>query len=182
MQNNGYNLVNYEEINRDGSSDVLAISIKTKLVKTDKNTFNGVKALMNIRVFKTGDDGKYIDLGFKNRWIDMRFTQDAFDTDKYEGCKISKVMDLKTGTLFVKADYVDAPSVYKVTKDENGKDVYPSVWVRGGIVGFQKLKPQQNAFNYQPSPQDAEVVDEETGEVSYSDEDTSQYTEEETEE
>lgn len=167
MQNNQYNVVNYEEINKDGNNDILAITIKCKKMETKdgKKKFLSIKGMMYLRCFKNVD-GKSVDTGFKNRWLDLHFTQDAFKTDCYEGLVIHDSNDLSTGVIYVNANYVDAPSVYKVTKDDKGKDVYPQIWIRGGIVGFQKYKPNQSAFNYQPTIQDAEVVDDETGEVS----------------
>ena len=173
-----YAVVNVEEINRNDANDILAITIKVKnLTSNDgKKKFKGLKALMYLRVFKTLLDGSYQDKGFKNYWLDLGFTQDAFKTDCYEGCLVKDVNDLSTGVLYVNANYVDAPSVYKVTKDKDGNDVYPKVWVRGGVVGFQKYKPTQSAFTYQPTSND--VVDAETGEVSEDDQDDySQYTE-----
>lgn len=181
----GYNVINMEDVNRSGSNDILQLQIKVSNLtsKDGKKKFKATKVMMYIRCFKSQEDGKYIDLGFKNRWLDLGFTQDAFSNDCYEGCIVKNVNDLSTGLLYVNANYVDAPSSYRVTKDKDGKDVYPKVWIKGGIIGFQKYKPNQEAFTYQPSQpsQDAEIV-EATGEVVDSDEDTSQYTlEEETE-
>ena len=176
--NQKYELINKDAVNSN-SEDILAIAIRVKnlTTKDGKKKFKSVKAMMHIRVFKTGEDGKYIDRGFRNYWIDLAFTTDAFKTDKYEGCIINDVNDLSTGTLYVNADYVDAPSVYKVTKDKDGKDVYPQIWVRGGLIGFEKFKPTQSAFSYQPTPSD--VMD---AEVDETEEDYSQYTEDASEE
>ena len=173
MQNNQkYEVINKEMVN-SSSEDILAIAIRVKkLTSSDgKKKFKGIKAMMYIRVFKTGDDGKYIDKGYRNYWLDLGFTQDAFKTDNFEGCIVKDVNDLSTGTLYVNANYVDAPSVYKVTKDDEGNDVYPKVWIRGGLIGFEKYKPTQSAFSYHPTPSD--VMD---AEVSETEEDYSQYT------
>ena len=172
-QNQKYNVINVENVNRDGSNDILAITIKCQKLSTKdgKKKFLSVKAMMYLRCFKT-IEGKHIDTGYKNRWVDLGFTQDAFKTDCFEGCKIKDVNDLSTGVIYVNANYVDAPSVYKVTKDEDGKDVYPKVWVKGGIVGFEKYKPIQSSFTYQPSDNVIDApVDEETGEVKIDDTD-----------
>ena len=165
MQNNQYLVVNYEDVNKDSNSDVLGLQVKAKTLTTKdgKKKFQSVKVMMNIRTF-VNKDGKVIDKGYTNRWIDLHFTQDAFKTDCYEGCILKDIKDIKTGMLYVKADYVDAPNVYKVTKDEEGKDIYPSVWIKGGLIGFQKYKPTQNAFTYQPSVKE-DIIDADTGEV-----------------
>ena len=174
---NNYAGVNMDEINRNGANDILAITIKVKNLtsKDGKKKFKSVKGMMYIRVFVTQADGSYQDKGYKNYWLDLGFTQDAFKNDCFDGCCVKDVNDLSTGVLYVNANYVDAPSVYKVTKDDEGKDVYPKIWVKGGIVGFQKYKPTQSAFTYQPTTSD--VVDAVTGEVSEVDEDYEQYTE-----
>ena len=174
---NDYAIVNMEEINKDGSNDILALSIKVRnrTTKDGKKKFKGIKVLMYIRVFKTLVNGEYQDNGFKNYWLDLGFTQDAFKTDCFEGCVAKDINDLSTGVLYVNSNYVDAPLVYKVTQDEDGNDVYPKVWIKGGIVGFQKFKPKQSAFTYQPNT--SEVIDADTGEVSEDDEEYDQYTE-----
>ena len=176
--NQKYELINKDAVNSN-SEDILAIAIRVKNLtsKDGKKKFKGIKAMMYIRVFKSNPDGTYTDKGFHNYWLDLGFTQDAFKTDKYEGCIINDVNDLSTGTLYVNANYVDAPSVYKVTKDENGKDKYPQVWIRGGLIGFEKYKPTQSAFSYHPTPSD--VMD---AEVDETEEDYSQYAEETSEE
>lgn len=180
QENQKYLMVNKENVNRNSSDDILAIAIRVKNLQTKdgKKKFKSIKGMMYIRVFKSNPDGTYTDKGYHNYWLDMGFTQDAFKTDNYEGCIVKDVNDLATGTLYVNANYVDAPSVYKVTKDDEGKDVYPKIWIRGGLIGFEKYKPTQNAFSYHPTPNDvmdAEVTEEDS-------EDYSQYTEDAVEE
>ena len=184
MQNNQYLVVNYEDVNKEGGSDVLGLQVKAKMMTTKdgKKKFNSIKVMMYIRTL-VNKDGKVIDRGYQNRWIDLRFTQDAFKTDCYEGCILKDVNDIKTGMLYVKADYVDAPNKYQVVKDEDGKDKYPEVWIKGGLIGFQKYKPTQSAFTYQPTTKD-DVIDAETGEVKEDDDSTdySQFDEEDNKE
>lgn len=181
QENQKYAVIDKNAVNRVSTDDILAIAIRVKNLssKDGKKKFKSIKAMMYLKVYKTKEDGTYEDKGFRNYWLDLGFTQDAFKTEKYEGCIVNDVNDLSTGTIYVNANYVDAPSVYKVTKDKDGKDLYPKIWVRGGIIGFEKYKPTQNAFSYHPTPSsvmDAEVTDEDTGE------DYSQYTEESSEE
>ena len=163
-----YDVINLEEVNKDGNNDILAISIKVKNMESkDKKKFKSVKASMYLECFKRNDDGDLVSIGYKNRWIDLSFTRDAFNTDCFEGCIVKGISNLSTGTLYVNANYVDAPNSYKVTQDEDGEDVYPKIWVRGGIVGFQKYKPSQDKFNYhKPSNDVIDVeVDDASGEI-----------------
>ena len=179
--NNGYQLVNYEEVNRSSNDDIIMLQVKveTHNKKNNQGKFKVAKVLMYLRCFKSTPDGKYIDTGFKNRWIDLKFRNEpnAFTNDCYEGCIVKAFSDLASGNLYVKADYVDKPSVFKVEKIKNDKgelvDKYPEVWIRGGLIGFQKYKPTQDAFTYHPKDiQDAEVVDASTGEVIENDDST----------
>lgn len=163
-----YDVINLEEVNKDGANDILSIAIRVKNLETKdkKKKFKSVKASMYLEVFKN-ENGELKSLGYKNRWIDLSFTTDAFNNECYEGCVVKSVSDLSTGTLYVNANYVDAPNSYKVTIDEDGKTKYPKIWVRGGIVGFQKYKPSQDKFNYhKPTSDVIDVdIDDTTGEV-----------------
>ena len=123
-------------------SNLIKITIKSKKIKLEKNSFNSIKALMYLPVYD--NDGNY--LGKYNRWIDVHFTKDAFKTAP-EG--IASIDDLSTGTLYVEASYIQAPSVYRVKEDENtGELSYPTIWIKGGINQFEKYVVSQAAFNY----------------------------------
>lgn len=147
--------------NKDLGEKVLQISIKVKTCKTkgDKpHSFKSIKGLKNIPVIN--EDG--LNEGRKNRWLDMHFTKDAFK-DKAEECNISNPDDLSTGFLYVKAKYVQSPSTYKLTEDEDGNNIYPTIWIKGGIVGFEAYVSDQDEFNYHS--QQGETVDAVTGEI-----------------
>ena len=178
QENQKYAIIDKVAVNRPSGDDILAIAIRVKnlTTKDGKKKFKGIKAMMYLKVYKTKIDGTYEDMGFKNYWLDLGFTQDAFKTEMYEGCLVKDVNDLSTGTLYVNSNYVDAPSSYKVTKDEDDNDLYPKIWVRGGIIGFEKFKPTQNAFSYHPAP--SSVMDAEVTEDDESGEDYTQYSEE----
>lgn len=170
--NNGYQVVNYEEVNRTGNEDIIQLQVKVETHnKKQGGKFKVAKVLMYLRCFKSKDDGSYVDLGFKHRWIDLKFRNEpnAFTNDCYEGCIIKSLSDLASGLLYVNANYIDKPSSFKVIKEKNDKgelvDKYPEVWIRGGLIGFQKYKPTQDEFSYHPSNIVEASYDEETGEV-----------------
>lgn len=76
--------------------------------------------------------------------IDVKFTQKAF-----KDCDLNE-KDITRGVLEVKADALGCPDKYEITKDENGKDIYPSVWVRdGGVVSFEERKVEHE-FHFTP--------------------------------
>ena len=129
--------------NKKTGDVVIPMSIKCKKVKTDKNTFNAVSGLMYLEVIKDG-----VNLGLKNRWLNVHFTKEAFKTVD-EACDVKSVDDLSTGTLYVKAKNIQAPSRYEVkVDDETGELIYPEIWVRGGIMGFEPYVVNASSFEY----------------------------------
>ena len=192
MQEKDYLVVNYEDVNRNGDNDVIVLSVKSKQIpKSDgKGTFPSIKVLMYIRTLQSiGENGEpvyvfdkdtkvtYKDRGYMNRWIDLHFTTKAFKEGCYEGCILKDINDIKTGTLYVNANYIDKPNKWIVTPlvDEKGNQVYnkkgepvmkyPEVWIKGGLIGFQKFKPTQSSFSYHPNNIKDVEVNEVTGEV-----------------
>lgn len=128
---------------------VIRISIKCKIEKRLDNgkPFNSIKGLKHLTVID--DDG--VDIGKHNRWLDLRFTQDAFKVDKQETRNFDDPMDLKTGFLYVIAKYIDSPKKYVIKEnEETGELKYPAIWIRGGIVGFEPLVAEQDEFDYVP--------------------------------
>ena len=129
--------------NKNVGEKIYAISIKCKKVKTDKVNFNAVSGLMYLPVIKDG-----VDTGEANRWLNVHFTKDAFK-NMPEECKISSIEDLTTGTLYVKAGKIQAPSRYELTvNEETGEVEYPQIWIRGGIVGFEPYVVDEDKFTY----------------------------------
>lgn len=129
--------------NKNVGEKIYAISIKCKRVKTNKVNFNAVSGLMYLPVIKDG-----VDIGEANRWLNVRFTKNAFN-DTPEECKVRSIEDLTTGTLYVKAIKIQAPSRYEPTvNEETGEVEYPSIWIRGGIVGFEPYVVSEDKFAY----------------------------------
>lgn len=129
--------------NKNVGEKIYAISIKCKRVKTNKVNFNAVSGLMYLPVIKDG-----VDTGEANRWLNVHFTKDAF-SDTPEECKVRSIEDLTTGTLYVKAIKIQAPSRYELTvNEETGEVEYPSIWIRGGIVGFEPYVVSEDKFAY----------------------------------
>lgn len=141
-------VIDTTNLNKKVDSSYLQIGIKVRTLKTKdgKKSFPSVKAYMELECYDI--DGSYE--GFKPRWIDVHFTQDAFNNVD-SNCDIKKITDLKTGDLFVLSQYVQAPFRYQVKEevDENGetKKTYPTIWIKGGILGFIPFTPEQSSFN-----------------------------------
>ena len=64
------------------------------------------------------------------------------------------------------------PSKYVILEDEDGNDVYPSIWVRGEIVGFIPYTPDDDMFKYHEPIQEGKY-----SEVTQDDEITTPYVE-----
>lgn len=155
-------VIDTSKLNKKVDNSYLQIGIKCKKMKTKdgKKNFLSVKAYMELECYDI--DGTYE--GFKSRWIDVHFTQDAFDGVD-SNCDIKKIDNLQTGTLYVLSKYVQAPTRYQVREEANDEGViekiYPAIWIKGGIVGFIPYTPSQNSFNRtikkHQDAQDAEV-------------------------
>lgn len=135
--------------------DVIGLQIKCKKIKNDNNDFTSVKGLLYLPVYKLQDDEMVFE-GKKNRWIDVHFVRTAFKGTPKE-CEISTPDDLTTGTLYIRKKGIQVPSKYVVTKDEDGKDVYPEIWVRSDIVGFIPYTPDDDMFKYHEPIQEGKI-------------------------
>jgi hypothetical protein len=138
--------------NKNSGESVIKLQIRTKVQRTEKNSFNTVKVLMHLPVFM---DGVYE--GIKNRWVDVKFKKDAFKFVSGD-CNVHSVDDLTTGFLYVKAKSINAPLKYEIkVDDESGELIYPTVWIRGSIVGFEPYCVSQSQFDYVAPVTDVEI-------------------------
>lgn len=186
MENENKNaLINYENYNLN-QEQILALQIKRRPIETKNNGKQFVfDVLMNLAVYKDVEDAEIgmITKEYKgklNRWIGLHFRKDAFDNIPNE-CKIHKVDDLSTGTLFVRASSVKPPKEYyphfedKEQKDWNESDkqkydndgtipqvfVRPQCWIhKDGIVGFIPYAPTQDDFTYKTNDVDSSSLEE----------------------
>lgn len=140
------NLVDY---NAKIGEDVVGLTIKCKRIKDDKKgiDFNSVKGMLFIPVYELNKKGDPVYKGDYNRWMDVHFTKVAFKGVPNE-CDVHSPEDLTTGTLYIRLKGIQVPSKYIVTKDEDGKDVYPEIWVKHSIVGFVPYTPDKSVFEY----------------------------------
>lgn len=123
----------------------IRLGIIVRNVKREgKPSFKSVKGYMYLGCY---DNGNY--QGKKGKWLDVKFTREAFKDSE----TVKSVDDLKTGDLYVYATKIQAPSKYEITK-KDGKDVYPVIYIKGGIIGFIPYTPSQEAFN-RPDYEDA---------------------------
>lgn len=190
MENENKNaLVNYENYNLN-QEQILALQIKRRPIETKNNGKQFVfDVLMNLSVYKDVEDAESEMTtkeyqGKLNRWVGLHFRKDAFDNIPQE-CKIHKVDDLSTGTLFVRASSVKPPKEYyphfedkpsidwtneeEVKYDEDGTIpqifVRPKCWIhKDGIVGFIPYAPTQDDFTYKTNDVDSSSLEETTEE------------------
>lgn len=148
---------------------IIGIDIKRRdLTRKDGKKFASFKGYMVLDIYD--EEGNYVEQS--GRWITLKFTKDAFD-DVNELAKLHKPDDLKTGTLYVKSDKLQAPFDYRVEEevDDNGEVTkkYPEIWVKGGIVGFKKfVRDFTTTFKHERKNQNSKkvlIVEEATGEI-----------------
>lgn len=123
----------------------LKVKLWKKEVSVNGRKFNTY--FTKCRLVKKGEEDK----GKQEVWLNVKFRNNVATSN------------LKNGTLIVEPKHINMPYVYEITKDEKGKDVYPTLWVRG----YNKFIP--NVVKYS---QDIFVVDdeEETEETEIEDE------------
>lgn len=140
--------------NQNNGDNILALNIVVRTLTAKKgNKFKSVKTMMYLPYYDANDGFKC----YKNVKVDTHFTKDAFD-NVYSECGIHKVDDLQTGTLYVRKKSVQAPFKWLVTENEQGEKEYPSLWVKGDIIGFAPYTPDEDSFKYHAPIKDAEIV------------------------
>lgn len=115
--------------------------LKIKIYKKEVNSSNGRKFptyFTKVKMVKKGEEDK----GRQEVWLNVKFRNNVATSN------------LRSGTLVVDASQINMPFTYEIVKDEKGKDVYPTLWVRGYI----DFIPKGKQANY---TQDMFVVDEE---------------------
>ena len=134
--------------------DIIGLDIKVRNVKASKgNTFKSVKGRLYLPCYDANGFN-----GYKTRWLDVHFTKDVFK-DAFEGSLVKSIEDLSSGTLFLRKKGIQIPSKYEVTKDKDGKDVYPLIWIKNSIIGFRQYSVDDEVFEYHKPVKDAEVVE-----------------------
>ena len=151
------------DYNAKVGEDVIGLQIKCKRIKNDDVDFNSVKGLLYLPCYELNSKGEMIYQGEKNRWLDVHFKKVAFK-DVPNECSVHSIEDLTTGTLFIRLNGIQVPSKYVVTKDEDGNDIYPEIWVKKNIVGFVPYTPDKDVFKYHKTERVIET-NEDTGEV-----------------
>lgn len=112
---------------------LIKLFIYSKKMKTF--TKYSTKALFRIK----DENGKWLDERVE-KFIDVKFTNDAF-----EGSSV-KLTDIKRGLLSVDPKMVGCPDVWEVT-EEDGKKVYPTCYIRGGIASFVPVE-KEHQFHF----------------------------------
>lgn len=161
------------DYNAKVGDDVVGLSIKCKRIKGDDYDFNSVKGMLYLPVYAINGKGDLIFKGYHNRWLDTHFKKVAFKSVPNE-CDIHSPEDLTTGTLYVRLKGIQTPSKYVVTKDEDGNDIYPEIWIKSDVVGFVPYTPDKDVFKYHKS--EKYIENEETGEITQDDPNTTPFT------
>ena len=142
-------------IKNEVKEELLNIKIYVKNCKTKdgKRSFKQYHTYMNL--IKDGESEKTV------CWIQVKFTQSVPQED------LKQIT--RGGIITCKNSKVNAPQdFYRITKDDNGKDVYPTVWVKE-IESYEPyVAPvKQSSFSSEQDHQNHQVETEtkETGET-----------------
>ena len=154
--------------------DIIGLTIKCKRIKKGDLDFNSVKGMLYLPIYELNKKGDLVYKGDGNRWLDVHFMKIAFKGVPNE-CDVHSPEDLTTGTLYVRLKGIQVPSKYVITKDEDGNDIYPEIWVKNSIVGFVPYTPNKDVFKYH-KPEKIIEYDEETGEIKDEDPETQTFT------
>lgn len=124
-------------------AQLVELFIYSKKVKTK----DGKKTFMSR---KTKYDFLEQDGSRKTHYVNVLFCgEDVFKDSPV------KEADIKRGVLAVEGDRINIPDKWEVTKDENGKDVYPVCKIFGGVKSFTPII-KEHTFHFNTS----DLVDE----------------------
>lgn len=195
VENSKYNAISQNVLNQNYGDLIVKISIYVETrKKKDGTSYPYISAKGKYNII---ENGEIKDKSMK--WVDLHFTKEAFKKDCSDLLQVHTPDDLSTGWLFVKAKYVQKGKNYEVKEaywlndkhekltseplDENGNElepafskngkrlnVYPNMWIKGGVIAFQPKVVSQEDFEEDEfidvKPEEAvSQVDFETGEI-----------------
>ncbi len=93
------------------SKETLRLVLVKKTITKGKNKFNTYFTLMKLPEAQNGEAIQHS--------VTVKFRKDV-DTSSFG----------KRGIITVDKKEISAPTIYQITKNENGEDVYPTIWIR----------------------------------------------------
>lgn len=93
------------------SKETLRLVLVKKTITKGKNKFNTYFTIMKLPETQNGEAIQHS--------ITVKFRKDV-DTSSFG----------KRGIITVDKKEISAPTFYQITKDDNGNDVYPTIWIR----------------------------------------------------
>ena len=93
------------------SKETLRLVLVKKTITKGKNKFNTYFTIMKLPEEPNGEAIQHS--------VTVKFRKDV-DTSSFG----------KRGIITVDKKEISAPTLYQITKDENGNDVYPTIWIR----------------------------------------------------
>lgn len=91
--------------------ETLRLVLVKKTITKGKNKFNTYFTIMKLPETQNGEAVQHS--------ITVKFRKDV-DTSSFG----------KRGIITVDKKEISAPTFYQITKDDNGNDVYPTIWIR----------------------------------------------------
>lgn len=100
--------------------------------------------------FKMRDENGKLSKESVPHFIDIVFTDDAFESSKVKKSEITR------GILKVDGSKVGCPDVYEIKTKDDGTKEYPRCWIRGGMESFTPVI-KEHEFNF--------ILEEDTNEI-----------------
>ena len=133
----------------------LLITSKKNTTNDGKRSFTTYTTKMNLPIVTFDENGERHISEPKVVYVDVKFSKD---------CQ-TKASAIKRGYITAIATDINAPYRYEVKTDNEGKKIYPMVWVKNFIKYDESLKtPDQSSFVCDEESTSATEIEETTGE------------------
>jgi len=128
-------------------TDIIKILVTSRKRKSKDGKKKWIQFLTPMHLVVKGEESK----GKQKRWVTVQFC----------GEKVKKGAEdiITRGTIDVKVADINYPKIYEITKDENGKDVYPVVKVFGFSNFDEKLIEMENPFITEDETEETAIED-----------------------
>lgn len=128
-------------------TDTIKILVTSRKRKSKDGKKKWTQFLTPMSLVVKGEESK----GKQKRWVTVQFCGDEI--------KKGAERIITRGDIFVKVSDINYPKIYEITKDENGKEVYPIVKVFGFRDFQEKLIEMENPFITEDETEETAIED-----------------------
>lgn len=128
-------------------TDIIKILVTSRKRKSKDGKKKWIQFLTPMQLVVKGEESK----GKQKRWVTVQFCG--------EELKKTAEKNITRGDIHVKVSDINYPKIYEITKDENGKDVYPVVKIFGYESFTEKLIEMENPFITEDETEETAIED-----------------------